>query len=159
MKSRAGHRILIIVAGSLVILPVGCGSAGLYPVTGSVTYQGKPATGAAVHFHREGATGNDVTSFPIGIVDAEGNYRLETRGVGNGAVPGKYTVLVLWAPEPDLNAPPVTKTGGPSPSSKRKDPKSDADRLKFRYFQADKPLLTAEVKPEVNHLNVFELKD
>lgn len=135
----------------------GCGSDGLAPVTGSATYQGKPATGAAVHFHREGATPEEETNFPMGLVDSEGKFRLETAGVGSGAVPGKYKVLVRWVPEKDANAPPAK--GAKHDPDDKKDPKFDSDRLKFRYFRLNQPLLSAEIKPGSNDLNPFELKD
>ncbi len=160
MRRRAGRSLSALVVLAMAALPPGCGSAGRYPVTGSVTYQGKPATGASVHFRREGETAEEALAFPTGVVDAEGKFSLEVPGVGPGALPGKYKVLVLWPLEKDLNAPPTAaKKPGQSAAGSRRDPKSDADRLKFRYFKLDTPLLTAEVKPETNTLGAFELKD
>ena len=85
-----------------------------------------------------------------------------------GPLPGKYKVLIRWNPQKDPDAP----APAPSPAAnkkvkkptetvaeQRRDPKSATDRLNFRYFHLDKPLLFAEVKPETNNLDPFELKD
>jgi hypothetical protein len=138
---------------------------GCYPVYGKVTYKGQPATGAAVHFHREGETAEEATNFPMGLVDEEGNYALAVAGVGSGAPAGKYKVLVRWSTERGEEAPVSTtrkkskKQPQESTGERRRDPKSDTDRFNFRYFQMAKPLLFAEVKPETNNLPAFDLED
>ena len=154
----------------LAMAPIGCSSNGLASVSGSVTYQGKPAKGASVHFHREGETAEEAVNFPIGIVDEDGNYNLETAGVGYGAIPGKYIVLIRWALDKDENsASEATPTSNKKKKTRnvvrrsaadlRRDPATDSDRLKFRYFNRTKPLLRAEIKPGSNKLEPFELKD
>ena len=164
-----GHfwKSAILLIALLAMAPAGCGSSGLATVSGSVTYQGKPAKGATVHFRREGETPQEAANYPIGIVDEEGKFDLEVAGVGWGAVPGKYKVLVRWPPESkEVTAAPAatknkrTKKGfSPSAAELRRDPKSSSDRLKFRYFNPEKPLLSAEIKPGTNRLDPFELKD
>ena len=134
----------------------GCGGSSepLYRVTGTVTYQGKPATGASVHFRIENAGPEEALAFPIGQVDSEGKFELEVPGVGRGAPVGRYRVLVLWPPDP------ATKLASSKGSAKQnKDPKNDSDRLRYRYFHLDNPLLTAEVKAESNQLEPFVMKD
>jgi hypothetical protein len=148
---------LLLLAAALAMVPLGC-DPGLSPVTGTVTYQGKPAVGAAVHFRPEGSADDETVVYPIGIVDAEGKYVLETPNTGKGAAPGKYRVLIRWSVEKDPNAPPPKKKSKLQDDD-RKNPESDSDRLKYRYFNPAKPLLRAEVKPGVNNLDVFELKD
>jgi hypothetical protein len=162
------------VAAFLTLVSTSCSQSGpgFYPVHGKVTYKGQPAKGAAVHFHREGETAEEATNFPIGMVDEEGNFSLEVHGVGTGALPGKYKVLVRWNPQKDPDAPtptPATGAAGKktakrqqpteSVAEQRRDPKSDKDRFNFRYFQLAKPLLFAEVKPETNNLTPFDLED
>jgi hypothetical protein len=130
-------------------------------------YQGKPAKGATVHFRREGETPEQAANYPIGVVDEEGKFDLEVAGVGWGAAPGRYKVLVRWPPESkEVGAAPVAAKGkgkqtvsSSSAAELRRDPKSSSDRLKFRYFNPDKPLLFAEIKPGTNKLDPFELKD
>ena len=159
---------IALVIGLLAIAPTGCSSNGLASVSGSMTYQGKPATGASVHFHREGETAEEAANFPIGIVDEDGTFYLETAGVGYGAVPGKYNVLVRWAPDKTDGgepAPATTKNKKPrnvvkrSAAEIRRDPTSATDRLKFRYFNREKPLIQVEIKAGSNQLDPIELKD
>ena len=166
---------LAVAAAFLAAVSVSCSGTGpgMYPVYGKVTYQGKPAKGASVHFHREGETAEEAANFPIGNVDEEGNFTLETAGVGNGAKPGKYKVLVLWIqdenPDGGTSAPSQLRLARRRPGERRflkesvaeqrRSSTSGKDRLNHRYFHLDKPLLFAEVKSETNNLEPFELKD
>jgi hypothetical protein len=157
----------LVLSGVALALASCSGTApGRHPVHGKVTYKGQPAAGASVHFRREGETPEEASNFPIGIVDQDGNFELKAEGLGYGALPGKYRVLVHWAPDAELNAPAgkTTRKGkraGPAVpiGEARRDPSAVTDRLKFRYFKLDNPLLTAEVKPETNNLEPFDLKD
>ena len=60
-----------------------------YPVTGTVTMQGKPVAGAAITFvpTTEGEAASAIT-------DSEGKYALTTWAAGDGARPGEYRVKV-----------------------------------------------------------------
>jgi hypothetical protein len=124
---------------------VGCGnSSGVYPVSGKVLYRGEPAVGATVTFLRKGVTDRMQEQTPQGVVADDGTFSL-AGPVGAGAQPGEYAVLVEWKEgagklkgrSPGLNAP---------------------DRLKKRYLNPDKPLLTATVEAKKNILPVFELQ-
>ena len=75
----------------------GCGSSGgTYPVSGKVTYpDGTPLANAQVSFE-------SVTE-PIGAVgtsDANGEYKLTTYELNDGAIPGEHRVLVMPPPPP-----------------------------------------------------------
>jgi hypothetical protein len=151
---------------ALALSACGRGGPSLYRVYGKVIYKGQPATGAAVHFRRDGDTGPEGASFPIGLVDEAGDFRLELEGVGQGAPAGKYKVLVLWPEDVPLSSTSkreASKSGKPAhgsvASADRKGPKSVVDRLKYRYFSHEKPLLKAEVTSGSNQLEPFELKD
>src|SRR3954463_8248753 len=61
-----------------------------YPVTGMVTYQGKPLAGAVITFVPTGADGEAASAF----TDSEGKYALTTWQAGDGARPGEYRVKV-----------------------------------------------------------------
>ena len=61
------------------------------PVTGSVTYRGKPAVGFKVTFHPQFDIGS-IKFTPNGETDNLGKFTLSTGAVGNGAPPGKYKV-------------------------------------------------------------------
>lgn len=66
----------------------------VFPVTGKVLYEGKPAPGAVVILHTPGVT-NDA-SRPRGQADANGEFHLTTYEAGDGAPAGDYVVTVEW---------------------------------------------------------------
>jgi hypothetical protein len=112
-------------------------SHNLYPVSGTVTYQNKPATGAVVFFHRRG--GNPMNEHLImGMVQEDGSFSLVCGPHGAGAPPG--------ASKQDRNRPKglAVKTH---------------DRLKGRYADPKSPRLHATVNAETNRLPPFELTD
>jgi hypothetical protein len=124
-----------------------CASCGnphnLYPVSGKVTYKGSPAAGAAVFFRRQGA---DPINEPtiMGLVREDGAFTLVCGGLGNGAPPGDYDVLIEWK-----------HVTGQSKGRPQRGP----DQLKGRYADPGRPRLRAVVKAEVNILPPFELAD
>ncbi len=69
----------------------GCGPShpDLVPVSGAVTFQGKPVVGAQVTFMAP-----DAARAAFGVTDAEGKFRLSTFGTEDGAVVGNHTVTV-----------------------------------------------------------------
>jgi hypothetical protein len=78
----------------LLVLLLGCGEPGRVPtaeVTGTVTYNGSPAQGAAVTFFPE--QGRPAS----GVTDAQGKFSLSTFASGDGAVLGKHTVTIAEA--------------------------------------------------------------
>src|SRR5678815_4077304 len=84
MRSRGG-----ILALTLAAALTGCGKSDevLVPISGRVTVNGKPATGAAVVFHPvDGANG----THPVAQVEANGEFHLTTIRSGDGAAPGNY---------------------------------------------------------------------
>ena len=72
---------------------IGCGGGAsgpkVYPVTGTVTYNGQAVEGAVVAFHGEAAT-----KMATGTTDAQGRFELTTYKPGDGAVAGKHRVTV-----------------------------------------------------------------
>lgn len=78
---------------------VGCSkgpSVQTYPVTGTVTYNGKPVAGATVIY----ATGKDADAQrSTGITDEGGKFSLNTfissKELLRGAVPGEYKVAII----------------------------------------------------------------
>jgi hypothetical protein len=139
------RRVLCLFAGALCALAAAsCGNAGgLYPVRGKVLYKGEPAAGATVSFVRKGGDRlHDPT--PQGVVGEDGTFTLAGPS-GEGAAPGEYVVLVEWK-------------DGAGRGRGRAPALTAPDRLKGRYLDANKPLLSAEVKPAANDLPSFELQ-
>jgi hypothetical protein len=151
--------VLVLAATSGSMAATGCGPpAGFFPVSGTVLYRGKPASGAVVYFHRAAdpaATGQPI---PSAVVEDDGSFALTSDGVGSGARPGSYSVLVEWRDGAGDGVVPV-KGRGRVKRVKRSRVRSGPDRLKDRYFDISKPLLHAEVKAGSNQLQPFELTD
>jgi hypothetical protein len=141
MRCRASFAVLV---AACIVACTGCGgSNGLYPVSGRVLHNGEPAVGATVTFVRKGAAGVDDQT-PQGIVGEDGTFTL-AGPAGEGAAPGEYVVLVEWKEG-------AGKVKGRSPAM------NAPDRLKKRYLDPNKPLLTATVEAKRNNLPPFELK-
>jgi hypothetical protein len=83
----------------LSIAALGCGHASgvgrTFPVTGKITFNDEPWTAKTtdVWFKPDASKGNTSPFDPVGTVDADGNYKLTTKGK-NGAPPGWYQVVV-----------------------------------------------------------------
>ena len=81
------------VYGLLVI--AGCGGdsgrISTYPVTGTVTGNGKPIVGAQITFHPEDEEG---TRPAFGVTNQDGEFSLTTYDDGDGAIAGQYTVSI-----------------------------------------------------------------
>lgn len=61
-----------------------------YPVTGTITLQGKPVAGAVITFVPTGKEGEAASA----MSDSDGKYALTTWQAGDGARPGEYRVKV-----------------------------------------------------------------
>jgi hypothetical protein len=134
---------LCFTAAVLALACTSCGSNGLYPVSGQVTYKGRPAVGAVVHFHR--VAGESIKEQSImGIVDQDGSFALVCGHLGNGAPPGEYDVLVEWRQGPNEAKGLANKA---------------PDKLQGRYANPKRPVLHAVVKSQNNSLPPFELTD
>lgn len=93
----------IFVAACLSSLGCGGGDTplrhveGLVPVTGTVTYNGKPLDGGTISFIPEDTDVKKqlVVNNPRADIDSEGNYELSWSTEQVGALPGKYKVVVF----------------------------------------------------------------
>jgi hypothetical protein len=129
------------------VLALTCGSCGnkstLQPVSGQVTYQGTPASGATVVFHRQG--GDPMNEHMImGIVQEDGSFELVCGSLGKGAPCGEYDVLIEWKPV--------------SGQSKGR-PQHGPDKLKGRYADPKRPGFRVTIKAERNDLAPFILTE
>jgi hypothetical protein len=137
------RRFLVPLGAFVAVCAAACNSSGLYPVSGKVLFNGTPAAGATVTFVRKGNTPAQ-DSTPQGVVKDDGTFTL-VGPAGPGASPGEYVVLVEWKDG-------AGKTRGRAPAL------NAPDRLKKRYLDPSRPLLTANVEPKTNNLAAFELK-
>ncbi|WP_337174966.1 carboxypeptidase-like regulatory domain-containing protein [Paludisphaera sp.] len=100
-RSRSLAAALFMAAASAAT--VGCDSGpALVTVTGTVTMEGKPVSHAAVQFSPNPS--NAVVLPGEAVTDADGHYRLIS-DERNGAVPGKYHVVISRAAGEPPSAP------------------------------------------------------
>jgi hypothetical protein len=87
-------RRLTLCAG-ICFWSVGCGASGekLNPVAGKVTLNGAPLASGSVTFHPNVAKGNNTPHIPVGMIDEQGHYKLQT-ATKEGAPPGWYKITV-----------------------------------------------------------------
>ena len=91
MNCRSKLAVSTLVTVAIVL--TGCSNSSrppTYPVTGTVTSQGKPLAGAAITFVPTGDEGEAASA----ITDSNGKYALTTWQAGDGARPGQYRVKV-----------------------------------------------------------------
>jgi hypothetical protein len=110
-----------------------------YPVVGKVLYQGKPAEGAMVTFVPIDAA---LKVRPAGVVQANGDFRLSTRGTFDGAPVGKYSVTIIY----------------PSAEKKIDEQNAGPDVFKGKYATPDSSPLRADIEARDNELPPYSLK-
>jgi hypothetical protein len=116
---------------------------GIYPVSGEVTYNGSPASGAAVFFFRRGTNPTHEHTV-MGIVDEDGVFELVCGSLGKGAPAGEYDVVVEWK-----------DVSGPNKGR----PQHGPDKLNGRYADPKHPRLHATIEAEPTELAPFDLTD
>lgn len=124
----------------LMVLVAGCGGNAsdqqkLSPVTGTVTLDGKPLSGAVITFVPTGATHGTGAR---GRTDDDGKYELATRSRRKGAPAGDYRVMVSKMVLPDGSDSPANSVVSPMDSHAR-------EVLPAIYSVANQTLLIAKV--------------
>jgi hypothetical protein len=103
---RLRHVAAAGIALLVFVFATGCSKApprpAVHPVSGKVTFDGRPAAGAQVVFHPKTATAAIPT--PSAKADSQGNFSLTTYDAADGAPAGDYAVTVELRPV-------VTKNG------------------------------------------------
>ena len=151
----------MLVLSALVVSLVGCGS-GTNPVSGTVTFEGKPLAG-----------GGDIIFVPLdgdgkpaaGVINPDdGTYTLGTEAEDDGAIAGKHRVEIIQnevlqeeeyaeAADPGESG---SETEGSDEPVKEEILIADEDRIPAAYSSANSTL-TAEVKSGENSID-FDLK-
>jgi hypothetical protein len=131
--------VLRVALAAAVLVPLAsCGSSvKLYPVRGKVFYDGQPAEGATVVFHRKGGPADSPK--PSGTVGADGSFALSTHPHGDGAPAGDYEVIITWYPP--------NSRGAENPKNK----------LPARYTDPAQSGLKATVRDGPTELEPFQL--
>lgn len=144
-RNRLSHVRAACLTAVGFLLASGCGTDdGLgkrYSVSGNVTYQGKPLEKGQISFISKTPEANTATG------DIEnGYYRLTTLTDGDGAMPGKYGVIII-AKSPDYTALLEKSKGGIPHQRDAMKVNQQAKRLiPAKYEQEKTSGLEAEVK-------------
>ncbi|MGL6196888.1 MAG: hypothetical protein ACRC2T_18905 [Thermoguttaceae bacterium] len=93
MQKRIFFGLLVVVITCAASIGCGSGKLKTYPVSGTITMNGEPVTGATVIFNPDSETDGDAAT---GITNEKGEYKLQTANgkVDGGTTPGNYTVMV-----------------------------------------------------------------
>jgi hypothetical protein len=132
-------RDVVLLLG-LVASASGCGGVRTYPVEGTVVIKGtttpaRELAGYQVQFESE-----QPRTSAVGVVEADGTFRLGTKREGDGAVPGKHRVALT---------PPLETEGKPRPKN----------LLADRYRSFETSPLEVTIKPQANTVTLeVELK-
>lgn len=95
------------MAGLVLLVGIGCGGTGPYPVEGKVLWaDGSPAKELAGGMVAYDLITNDPKGkmSAYGEISSEGSYRLTTLKPGDGAMPGKHRVMVSGRAYPEALA-------------------------------------------------------
>jgi hypothetical protein len=89
----------LLLAGAFVCTTVGCSDSGppraaTYPVSTSITYQGKPIPGAFVALHPKEPLADVPT--PRANIGKEGDLKVTTYDTADGAPAGEYVLTIEW---------------------------------------------------------------
>ena len=140
----------------LVVVLIGCGDgSGMVPVKGKILLDGAPLPSASISFVPQGE-GRQAT----GTTDAQGVFTLSTVDPKDGAMPGKYKVILsqnlpVEATPEGMSADEAMQAAAKAAASKPKS-KSGIPLLPDDYTRVDKTPLMQEVpaKSEI----VYDIK-
>jgi hypothetical protein len=163
--NRFPHRFLTMLAVPALFVVVSCGTDdGLgkrYPVSGTVTYNGKPLEKGEISFVTEDLTKN----FGATGIITNGSYTLSTGGNDDGAQAGKYKVTIVakedYLDKARTDFQKESGAGGEGKIPPRNLAKANAaakSLIPLGYGDTRTTTLTAEVKPQSNTIP-FELSD
>lgn len=132
----------------LVAFTIGCGKSHpkLAPVSGSVTYCGKPLSFGAVTFQSD--SGPSAT----GIIQPDGTFQMATTGEGNGVVAGKHKISISCFEQQNPNAL-KGKTGVQNEAGLGK------PLIPQKYLTANTSGICIDVRPDDNKPVVLQLTD
>jgi hypothetical protein len=96
--SKSITRASVAILLGLIAVLTGCNSEtkiSVVPVSGKVTFQGQPASGAQVVLHPVGAK-EDKKFAATGKVKDDGTFKIGVYADDDGAPPGEYVATVQW---------------------------------------------------------------
>ena len=117
----------------------------VYPVNGRVSVRGTPAEGARVVFYPvSDELKKPGMPIPYGTADSQGNFKLRSYDIDDGAPEGDYRISIIWLDVP--------------PEKAKENPLSAKDRLSGQYSNPQTSKLTAKVEKGGGEIPPFELQ-
>lgn len=150
MRTTDALRLAAIVAVVAGLTGCGSGRVQTYPVVGTVTAGGRPATGVVVALIPVDPQKSPLTSCPRGEVGADGRYTLTTFSIGDGAPADEYKVTLRWPTELDGKSKSLAEAQGEG---------GDIDRLKSKYADPNTSPWTVTIKPGDNTLDPLTITE
>ncbi len=134
----------LAITFSLLMTIAGCGSGSnvppVYPVSGLVTFDGKPmAGGGSIAFIPLGGQTGKTAG---GTIDKEGRYTLSTHGEDDGSMAGEFRVVITQ----EVVGEPESVPDGSGLTPKPVESVPAAERIGKVYSDYDKSPLTANVE-------------
>jgi hypothetical protein len=132
------HKLVWFALTVCLTAAVGCsvGSPSPVPVKGTVkTKKGQPCSNALVVFHPTEAERINGPK-PVATADNDGRFVLTTTVLEDGAMPGEYSITVVW---------PGKSAAAGKMSLSGEGEAVGADQLKGKYGNPSQPLLKASV--------------
>jgi len=151
-RGLAWHPLALTAAANL-LWAAGCQPDRLpvYPVKGSIFYQGRPATDARVIFHPLGGSDQLQRERPMGTVAADGTFQLTTYDRRDGLPAGKYQISVVWR---EATTPQATN----NPDYDERNEGIPADRLQGRYADPTTSGLSVMIHKDLTMVPPIQLK-
>jgi len=148
---------------AIAVLVAGCGgsdgrtgSEPVYPVSGVITYKGKPVAYADVTFFNA-----EKNRSAFGKTNEKGEYKLTTFSNNDGAVEGEHKVAVLKYEQPSATTPAAdvnSQAYVPPAMGESTEPKPPKSDLPEKYGNQETSGLTATVKAEAANVVNLDLE-
>lgn len=141
----------VAVVAATAVACAGCGgSSKVYPVKGTVKFEGKPMKGGgAISFVPTGGQSGKAAG---GEIKEDGTYELMTHKPGDGSMTGDFRVVILQSTDRE----PGQTTDGER-TGKSVSVVGEADRIPAIYADPTQSPLTAKVEAKENAID-FDLK-
>ena len=145
-----------LLAATAAALLGGCGDGKdgavvVYPATGRVMYDGKPAAGVEITFiPTDAPTVPTIPRNPHAVTKADGTFALTTFADGDGAAEGGYQVVLTWPPDKNRPAAKMDKADSTPEEGE------EADQL-LGWYDALHSNFNVRLKAEPNALPTFDL--
>ena len=135
---------VLMASMALLVSSCGDGRKSCYPVTGTITVDGKPAVDCMILLYSNDPADHNGPNrvLPLAMADENGKFKLSTFESGDGAPAGDYSITFTWRERSGLLK---SQFDGP-------------DRLKGKYATKELSGKTVTIEKKPQDLPTFELK-